>query len=265
MTQKQNPVTGRLGSKVAIVTGSAEGIGEATARLFAKEGAKTVVADINRAKGKNVADEIAVGGGEAIFIHHDVTSEASWQSLIKETIRKFRKLNILVNNAGIIKIADIENTSLADWHKIMEVNSTGVYLGTKLAILSMKENDELCSIINRSSVAGQIGDKSMFAYCASKGAVTLLTKSAALSCADKGYSIRVNSVHPAFVSTSMTRGEAAQAGMSHEEYMEEAKEAHPLGLGEPNDVAFIDLFLASDESKWITGGEFNVDGGFTAQ
>lgn len=102
-------------------------------------------------------------------------------------------------------------------------------------------------------------------YNDSKGAVTLLTKSAALSCADKGYRIRVNSVHPAFVSTSMTRGEAAQVGISHEEYMEGAKEAHPFGLGEPIDVAFLDLFLASDESKWITGGEFNVDGGFTAQ
>lgn len=265
MTQKQNPVTGRLASKVAIVTGGAEGIGEATARLFAKEGAKTVVADINRAKGKDVADEIGAGGGEAIFIHHDVTSEASWQSLLKETINRFGKLNILVNNAGIIKIADIENTSLADWHKIMEVNSTGVYLGTKLAILSMKENGELCSIINRSSVAGQIGDKNMFAYCASKGAVTLLTKSAALSCADKEYSIRINSVHPAFVSTSMSRKEAAQIGVSEEEYRQGAREVHPLGLGEPIDVAYLDLFLASDESKWITGSEFNVDGGFTAQ
>ena len=105
----------------------------------------------------------------------------------------------------------------------------------------------------------------MFAYCASKGAVTLLTKSAALSCTDKGYSIRVNSVHPAFVSTGMTRGEAAQVGISHAEYMKGAKEAHPLGLGEPIDVAYLDLFLASDEFKWITAGEFNADGGFTAQ
>ena len=265
MTPNKNPETYRLGNKVAIVTGSAEGIGEATARLFAKEGAKTVVADLNREKGQNLANEITAGGGEAIFIHHDVAGEATWQSLIKETINRFGKLNILVNNAGIIKILDIENTSLADWHKIMEVNATGVYLGTKLAILAMKANGELCSIVNRSSVAGQIGDKNMFAYCASKGAVTLLTKSAALSCADKGYRIRVNSVHPAYVSTSMTRSEAAQVGISEQEYMEEAKGAHPLGLGEPIDVAFLDLFLASDESKWITAGEFNADGGFTAQ
>ena len=265
MTQTKNQGTCRLASKVAIVTGSAEGIGEATARLFAREGAKTVVADLNREKGENVANEINAGGGEAIFIRHNVTGEASWQSLMKETISRFGKLNILVNNAGIIRILDIENTSLADWHEIMEVNATGVYLGTKLAILAMKENGELCSIINRSSVAGQIGDKNMFAYCASKGAVTLLTKSAALSCADKGYRIRVNSVHPAYVNTSMTRSEAAQVGISEQEYMQEAIVAHPMGLGEPIDVAYLDLFLASDESRWITGGEFNADGGFTAQ
>lgn len=264
MTLWQGIGSGRLDDKVAIVTGGAEGIGEATARIFAREGAKTVIADINRTKGEVVAEEIKSGGGEAVFIHLDVTSEGNWQSLMKETIDKFGKLNILVNNAGIIKIADIENTSLEDWHRIMEVNATGVFLGTKLAVLSMKENGELCSIINRSSVAGQTGDKNMFAYCASKGAVTLLTKSAALSCAGNGYSIRVNSVHPAYVNTSMTRNEAAQIGISEEEYMEKAKDAHPLGLGQPIDVAYLDLFLASDESRWITGCEFNVDGGFAA-
>ncbi len=265
MTGEQKPSTGRLRNKVAIVTGSAEGIGEATARLFAREGAKTVLADLNASKGEALADEIRGKGGEAVFIQHDVTREASWESLIKEAILQFGKVNVLVNNAGIIKIADIEDTSLEDWHNIMEVNATGVFLGTKHAILAMKENGERCSIINRSSVAGQIGDKSMFAYCASKGAVTLLTKSAALSCGDKGYPIRVNSVHPAYVSTSMTKSEAAQVGITEEEYMDEARGAHPIGVGETIDVAFLDLFLASDESKWITGGEFNVDGGFTAQ
>ncbi len=265
MSQKKNLGAFRLVGKVAIVTGSAEGIGEATAKLFAREGAKIVIADINRTKGENAANEITTRDGEAIFIPLDVTSEENWQALMEETISRFGKLNVLVNNAGMIKISDIENTSLEDWHRIMEVNATGVFLWTKFAVLSMKDNGELCSIINRSSVAGQIGDKNMFAYCASKGAVTLLTKSVALSCADKGYRIRVNSVHPAYVSTSMTRSEAAQLGASEREYMEGAKELHPLGLGEPIDVAYLDLFLASDESKWITGGEFNADGGFTAQ
>ena len=255
----------RLKGKVAIVTGSAEGIGEATAKLFAREGAKVVIADINQAKGEEVAGEIKKEGGEAIYVSLDVTSEKNWQSLIEKTVNTFDKLNILVNNAGIIKIADIENTSLEDWRRIMDVNATGVFLGTQKAILAMKRNGELCSIINRSSVAGQIGDKNMFAYCASKGAVTTLTKSAALSCGDHNYKIRVNSVHPAYVSTSMTKDEAAQIGISEEENMKGAKQLHPIGLGESMDVAYLDLFLASDESKWITGAEFNVDGGFTAQ
>lgn len=265
VTDKKSSGTGRLEGKVAIVTGSAKGIGRATAELFAREGAKVVIADIDTDLGQDTADSIKRSGGQAVFVHHDVTSEESWQNLMKATVDKFGKLNILVNNAGIIKIADIENTSLEDWQQIMDVNATGVFLGTRLAILTMKDNGELCSIINRSSIAGQIGEKTMFAYCASKGAVTLLTKSAALSCADNNYRIRVNSVHPAYVSTDMTKGEAAQIGISEEEYMEAAKEFHPLGLGEPIDVAYLDLFLASDESKWITGAEFTIDGGVTAQ
>jgi 3(or 17)beta-hydroxysteroid dehydrogenase len=257
--------SGRLAGKVAIVTGSAEGIGAATAKLFAREGARIIVADINPTKGKKVAREIRENRGEAFFILLDVTSEKNWQSLMQATVRKFGKLNVLVNNAGIIKIADIEDTSMEDWQRIMDVNATGIFLGTKMAILTMKTNGELCSIINRSSIAGRVGDKSMFAYCASKGAVTLMTKSAALTCADRNYQIRVNSVHPAYVSTSMTKGEAAQLGISEEEYMEGAKSFHPYGLGEPIDVAYMDLYLASDESKWVTGAEFTIDGGATAR
>jgi NAD(P)-dependent dehydrogenase (short-subunit alcohol dehydrogenase family) len=256
---------GRLAGKVAIVTGSAEGMGEATAKLFAQEGAKVIVADINETKGKQVAEHICQRGGEAVFIRLDVANEENWKYVMSETVKKYGKLNILVNNAGIIKIADVEDTSLEDWHRILDVNATGPFLGTKLAILTMKVNAEPCSIINRSSIAGQIGDKNMFAYCASKGAVTLMTKSAALSCADRNYKIRVNSVHPAYVSTNMTRGEASQLGISEEEYMQGAKAFHPIGLGEPIDVAYLDLYLASDESKWVTGAEFTIDGGATAQ
>ena len=131
---------GRLTNKVAIVTGSAEGIGEATAKLFAQEGAKTVIADLNREKGEAVAKDINKAGGEAVFIQLNVTSEKDWQSLMDETIKTYSKLNILVNNAGIIKIADIEHTSLEDWQQIMNVNATGVFLGTKLAIGVMKGN-----------------------------------------------------------------------------------------------------------------------------
>jgi len=256
---------GRLNGKVAIVTGSAEGIVEFTARLFAKEGAKLIIVDINEAKGEQVAGGIRKSGGEAVFMRVDVTSEQNWQALMEATLDKYGKLNILVNNAGISKIADIENTTLEDWHATMAVNATGVFLGTKHAIKTMKRNGEPCSIINRSSIDGQVAEPDLFAYCASKGAVTILTKSAALSCGARGYTIRVNSVHPAYVHTAMTKGEARGYGISEEEYMARMKALHPIGVGEPIDVAFMDLFLASDESKWATGAEFTVDGGVTAQ
>ena len=263
--KRKREAAGRLEGKVAIVTGSAEGIGEATAKLFAREGAKVVVADINELKGRKVAEEIRDEGGDGVFAPLDVTSEKDWQRLMEETVARFGKVNILVNNAGISKIADIENTSLEDWHAVMGVNATGVFLGTKHAIIVMKNNGERCSIVNRSSIDGQVAEPDLFAYCASKGAVTILTKSAALSCGAKGYTIRVNSVHPAYVHTRMTRGEAAGYGVSEEAYVERMKNIHPIGIGEPLDVAYLDLYLASDESKWVTGAEFTIDGGVTAQ
>ena len=265
VTDKKSSGTGRLKGKVAVVTGSAEGIGEATARLFAQEGAKVVVADINEDKGRQVAREVRESGGEAVFIRLDVTSEDNWKSLMIETVEKYSKLNILVNNAGISRIADVENTTLEDWNATMAVNATGVFLGTKHAILNMKNNGELCSIVNRSSIDGQVAEPDLFAYCASKGAVTTLTKSAALSCGARGYTIHVNSVHPAYVHTAMTKGEARGYGISEDEYIERMKAIHPIGVGEPMDVAYIDLFLASDESKWVTGAGFTIDGGVTAQ
>jgi 3(or 17)beta-hydroxysteroid dehydrogenase len=257
---------GRLDNKVAIVTGSAEGIGKATAVLFAKEGAQVVVADINETKGQEVVEEIKQAGGDAIFFMLDVTNEKQWQSLMKTTTDKYGKLNVIVNNAGISRAKDIENTSLKDWNEIMGVNATGVFLGTKFAIESMKNNGELCSIINRSSIDGQIAESGLFAYCASKGAVTILTKSAALCCGEKGYKIRVNSVHPGYVHTALTEEEARGYGLEPEEYFVKVGKQHPLGcIGEPNDIAYIDVYLASDESKWTTGAEFVVDGGWTAQ
>jgi NAD(P)-dependent dehydrogenase (short-subunit alcohol dehydrogenase family) len=257
---------GRLNNKVAIVTGSAEVIGKATAILFGKEGAKVVVADINEKKGKKVVDEIQQTGGAAIFFMIDVTNEKQWQSLMDTTTEKYGKLNVIVNNAGISRAKDIENTSLEDWNDIMGVNATGVFLGTKYAIGAMKDNGELCSIINRSSIDGQIAESGLFAYCASKGAVTILTKSAALCCGEKGYKIRVNSVHPGYIHTALTEEEARGYGLEPEEYFLKVGKQHPLGcIGEPDDIAYIDVYLASDESKWTTGAEFVVDGGWTAQ
>lgn len=257
---------GRLDNKVAIVTGSAEGIGRATAILFAKEGAKVVVADINETKGKTVVKEIQQAGGDARFFLLDVTNEKQWKALMKQAIEKYGKLNVVVNNAGISRAKDIEKTSLKDWNEIMGVNATGVFLGTKYAIEAMKDNGELCSIINRSSIDGQIAEPGLFAYCASKGAVTILTKSAALCCGEKGYKIRVNSVHPGYIHTALTEEEARGYGLEPEEYFVKVGKQHPLGcIGEPNDIAYIDVYLASDESKWTTGAEFVVDGGWTAQ
>jgi 3(or 17)beta-hydroxysteroid dehydrogenase len=256
----------RLNNKVAIVTGSAEGIGEATAKLFAKEGAKVVVADINETKGKKVVNDIQQAGGEAVYFSLDVRKEKGWQDLMNATTQKYGKLNVLVNNAGISRAKDIENTSLDDWNAIMAVNATGVFLGTKYAIETMKDSGELCSIINRSSIDGQIAESGLFAYCASKGAVTILTKSAALCCGEKGYKIRVNSVHPGYIRTALTEEEARGYGLEPEEYFVKVGKQHPLGcIGEPDDIAFIDVYLASDESKWTTGAEFVVDGGWTAQ
>jgi len=257
---------GRLEGKVAVVTGSAEGIGQATADLFAREGAKVVVADINREKGEQVAQAIRQAGGEAIFHHLDVTREDSWQELIETTVEKYGRLTVLVNNAGISAAKDIEATTLEDWNRIMTVNATGVFLGTKFAIAAMKDNGESCSIINRSSIDGQIAEPGLFAYCASKGAVTILTKSAALSCGQKGYKIRVNSVHPGYIHTALTEEEARGYGLEPQEYFEKVGKQHPLGrIGVPMDIAYIDVFLASDESSWATGAEFVIDGGWTAQ
>mgnify|MGYP005862186071 CR=1 FL=1 len=257
---------GRLNNKIAIITGSAEGIGAATAKLFALEGAKVIIADINETKGMKIVNEIQQKGGVATFYLLDVTNEDDWKSLMSMTIREFGKLNVIVNNAGISCAKDIESTTLKDWNTIMDVNSTGVFLGTKYAIKTMKNNGELCSIINRSSIDGQIAEAGLFAYCASKGAVTIMTKSAALSCGEKGYKIRVNSVHPGYIHTALTEEEAKGYGLEPEAYFKKVGRQHPLGcIGEPDDIAYIDVYLASDESKWTTGAEFVVDGGWTAQ
>lgn len=255
----------RLKGKVAVVSGGASGIGKATAKLFATQGAKVIVADHQKETGEAVVKEIEDAGGEAVFIRLDVRKEEDWKNVFDTAVAKYGKVNICVNNAGISDAKDIEETSLADWNRIMDVNSTGVFLGTKYAIEAMKNNGEPCSIVNRSSIDGQIAEAGLCAYCASKGSVRILTKAAALACGEKHYKIRVNSVHPGYIATPMVDEEARGYGISTEEYIKRVGAMHPIGcIGEPNDIAYIDLYLASDESKWVTGAEFTVDGGFTA-
>ncbi|WP_054951433.1 glucose 1-dehydrogenase [Numidum massiliense] len=257
---------GRLDGKVAMVTGGAVGIGRATVELFAKEGAKVVVADIKEEAGQALAREIKANGGEALFLQIDVTKEEDWKRAMQTVIDSYGKLHVLVNNAGISLAKDIEETTLEDWSNVMTVNATGVFLGTKFAIETMKQHGEPCSIINRSSIDGQIAEPGLFAYCASKGAVTILSKSAALACGKKKYNIRVNTVHPGYVHTDLTEEEARGYGLEPEEYLKKVGELHPIGrIGVPEDIAYMDLYLASDESKWTTGAEFVVDGGWTAQ
>jgi len=254
---------GRVEGKAAIVTGAASGIGRATALLLAKEGAKVVVADINEANGKKVAGEIKSKGGEAVFIKHDVASENSWSEVVKKTLSEFGRLDILVNNAGVMLIKEIENTSLEEWRRLMSINLDGVFLGTKHAVGAMKKSGG-GSIINMSSAAGIIGTADdTAAYSASKGAVRLFTKAAALEFSKEGhdYNIRVNSVHPGVTETAMTAGMKAR----DDDFRKKLESPPPIGFtGKPIDIAYIVLYLASDESRFATGAEFVVDGGWTA-
>jgi 3(or 17)beta-hydroxysteroid dehydrogenase len=256
----------RLKGKVSIISGGANGIGESTSKLFAQEGSKVVVADLDIKNGEKVVKDIIIKGGDAIFLKLDVTKEDEWENVMEKTIKKYGLVNVLINNAGIIIAKDIEDTTAEIWDRNMEVNAKGVFLGCKIAIKAMKNNNQSCSIINRSSVAGQVGAGDLFAYCASKGAVTLLTKCAALSCCKKGYKIRVNSVHPAYVQTKLAEDEARDLGYLPEEYLKLCSPMHPIGfVGEPIDISYLDLYLASDESRWVTGAEYVIDGGWTAQ
>lgn len=257
---------GRLQGKVAIVSGGAMGIGRATTTMFAEQGASVVLGDIDEDQGTRVVEEIRAAGGVAAFMKLDVAEEADWRRVVSDTVGLYGKLNILVNNAGISLGHDVEETTKDEWDRVMSVNATGVFLGLKYAIEAMKGSGELCSIINRSSVDGQVGEAGLFAYCASKGAVTVMTKAAALAVGAKGYPIRVNSVHPGYVHTPLTEKEAADFGLTPVEYFEKVGAQHPIGfIGEPVDIAYLDVYLASDESRWVTGAEFTIDGGWTAQ
>jgi NAD(P)-dependent dehydrogenase (short-subunit alcohol dehydrogenase family) len=251
---------GRVQDKVALITGGASGIGLATAALMADEGGKVVIGDIDRAAAERAAARL---GAAASFHPLDVTREEDWIAATDAIVRDHGRLDILVNNAGIALSQDFETTTLDDWRRLMAVNLDGVFLGCKHAVRVMKDHGG-GAIVNLSSVAGLIGDPRLAAYCASKGGVRLLTKSVALHCARRGYDIRCNSVHPSFVETPMLDRMLARARDPARARAGYAAAA-PLGrIAQPNDVARMILFLASDESAFTTGAEFVVDGGLTA-
>ncbi len=255
---------GRVDNKVAIVTGGAKGIGAACCYMLADEGAKVVVTDIEKEDGQKVADKINDNGGTAMFIEQDVSKEGQWKKVIDKTLDEYGKLDVLVNNAGVGVAGNAENAELDKWRWLMSINLDGVFLGTKYAIEAMKKN-EGGSIINLSSIEGIIGDPELAAYNASKGGVRLFTKSAAIHCAKAGYKIRVNSVHPGYIWTPMVKNYLDSKG-DIEEGKKQLESLHPVGhLGEPDDIAYGIVYLASDESKFMTGTELVIDGGYTAQ
>jgi 3(or 17)beta-hydroxysteroid dehydrogenase len=253
----------RVAGKVALVTGGGLGLGYASALLLAREGAKVVVTDVKEKEGHAAADAIIDAGGEAIFLRHDVSQEADWDSVVATTVNRFGRLDIVVNNAGVALAADVEKTTLEQWRWLMSINLDGVFLGTRRAIAAMSKTGG--SIVNISSIEGLIGDANLAAYNASKGGVRIFTKSAALHCAKSGYRIRVNSIHPGYIWTPMVEQYlASQPDPAAAKAFVEG--LHPVGhLGEPDDIAYGVLYLASDESKFVTGAELVIDGGYTAQ
>jgi len=253
----------RLENKIALITGAGSGIGEAIAKRFAEEGALVYATDLNGESASRVAAEIVAGGGRAEARTQDVTDEAAWGTVISEITSSHGALDVLVNNAGIVIPATVEDTTLQDWRTTQAVNGESVFMGTRGAIAAMQERGG--SIINISSIEGMVGEPKAAAYNYSKGGVRIFTKSAALACAQKGYPIRINSIHPGFILTALVEGAvAAMPEEEAEEFMSRVSSGIPMGgMGEPLDIANGCLFLASDESKYMTGSELVIDGGFT--
>lgn len=255
---------GRVEGKIAIVTGGANGIGRAVCQRFAEEGATVVVSDMNVAAGQALAAEL---GGKAEFVELDVRSEDGWQSLMDGVLARHGRLDVLVNNAGILattQFQSIDDIKLDEWEAVQAVNAKGVFLGCRAGVKAMKPGGG-GSIINLSSIAGIIGTPQIVAYGASKGAVRQMTKSVAIDCARKRYGIRVNSVHPGLIDTNMGTESMSMGGGDPAETLKTRVSATPMGeRGEPLDIANGILFLASDEAKHMTGAELVIDGGLTA-
>lgn len=251
--------------KVALVTGAGVGIGEATCKALAAAGATVVVSDIDEAAGQRVAGEINSAGYQATFIALDVCNEDQWRTVINEVVERFGRLQILINNAGIANICGIEEETLEGWRKTNTINNDAVFLGTREAIRVMKNSGG--SIVNISSIEGIVGDPMLPAYNASKGAVRAFTKSIALYCADRGYGIRVNSMHPGYVATPLVSGALARLSANDAEaFAQRVVASIPMGrMAEADEIAKGVVFLASDDASYMTGSELIMDGGYTAR
>ncbi len=248
---------GRVQDKVCLVTGAASGMGREHALLLAEQGARIILTDLNVSAGQAVADEIKGAGGEAIFIKHDAASEEDWQQVVDTALQHYGKIDVLVNNAGVLILKSIQETTTKDWDFVQSINTRGVFYGVKYVLPAMQRAGG-GSIINISSIYGLVGASSASAYQASKGAVRLLTKSAAIEYAE--HNIRVNSVHPGVIATDMTK----------DIMVDEASTNALLGSAiirrpaQPKEISWGVLFLASDESSYMTGSELVIDGGYTA-
>ena len=261
---------GKVEGKVALVTGGSSGIGAGCAQLLAREGAAVVITDIQDDKGRWLAEDLVKAGLKAVYLHHDVTSEDEWIALVAEVEKTHGRLDILVNNAGIgIGCPDITQMSLADFRRQQAINVEGVFLGIKHGLKLMRKAGNGGSIINMSSVAGLKGSAFLAGYCATKGAVRLFTKAIALECGQMKDGVRVNSVHPGLIETPIwltitnPSGEGTNAPPDIDAM---SAMAVPLGVkGVPEDIAQGVLWLASDESRYVTGAELVIDGGLSVR
>jgi 3(or 17)beta-hydroxysteroid dehydrogenase len=254
----------RLDGKVAFLSGAARGIGGATARLMVEAGARVAIGDMLDEPGRKLAREL-----DALYVHLDVTEEASWAAAMDATVKKYGRLDVLVNNAGIFNGKGVEEATLDEWHRLVAVNLTGVVLGTRAALPHLKKSRG--NIVNTASIAGLVGSQLDPLYSLTKGGVTTFTKSTALEFGRKGYGVRVNSIHPGVIDTDMGQQtfamRARQVGTNDTEATRKVSTSmHPIGrLGVANDIAKGILFLASDDAAFMTGAGLVVDGGYTAQ
>jgi len=261
----------RLDGKVAFISGAARGIGAATARLMVEAGARVAIGDVLDERGRETVRGLEAAGGDALYVHLDVTRAEDWAAAIAAVTARFGGLDILVNNAGIFIAKGIEESTATDWERLCGVNLTGVFFGTQAALPALRErgaaSPQGSAIVNLSSIVGLVGSALAPLYSLTKGGVTTFTKSTALECARKGYRIRANSIHPGIIDTEMgAQAIAARGENDIAAARAQAGAAHPIGrLGTAADVAKGILFLASDDAGFMTGSSLVLDGGWTAQ